>query len=267
MIEMLSMPFMLRALAGCLVVGFLTGYFGVFIVQRKMSFLGSGLGHAAFGGVALGLLLETEPLWVGLPFTIIVALGITYLKENTKLAADTVIGILFAVSIALGIIFISLKDSYSVDAFAYLFGSILFINPYDLYVSGALLILTIAISMKYWPRWAYATFDRELARSDRINVAQDDYLLSALIAVAIVVSVKIAGIVLVSAFLVIPAAAARLTTCTFFRMTIYSAIIGILSSIIGLYVSYELDMPSGAIIILIQAMVFFSAFVMKFLRR
>jgi zinc transport system permease protein len=218
--------------------------------------MGSGLAHAAFGGVALGILLQYEPLWVAVPFTILVAILITWLKEKTRLGVDTSIGVLFAVSVALGIIFLSLKRNYTADAFSYLFGSILAVQVVDLFFTLFVVVLTIATFFRYWQRWAYATFDSELAKTDRLPVVRDDYVLSILIAVTIVVSVKLVGIILISSFLVIPAATARLLSKTFRSMTIISVIIGISSSIIGLYFSFALDLPTGAAIIIIQTLLF-----------
>jgi zinc transport system permease protein len=267
MTEFLTFPFLQRALIAGIMVGFLASYYGVFIVQRRMSFLGSGLGHAAFGGVALGLLLNVQPLWIAIPFTVIVSLSISYLKEKTKLAADTAIGILFSLSVALGIIFLSFKDGFSVDAFNYMFGTILGVSESDLYVTGVLIIITIASFFIYWHKWAYSSFDNELARADRIKVVRGDYVLSVLIAVTIVVSVKVVGIVLIASFLVIPAAAARLISGSFFRMTIFSVIIGISSSVFGLFLSFVLDKPSGAVIILLQSLLFFIAAVIGRFRK
>lgn len=256
MFEILSLPFMQRALIAGIFVGFLSSYYGVFIVQRGLGFLGSGLAHAAFGGVALGVLLNQEPLWIAVPFTIIVAVGITYVKDKTNLGGDTTIGIFFSVSMALGIIFIFLKREYTSDAFNYLFGSILSVTIADIVVPAILIIITLLL-FPFWKRWAYSSFDRELAQADRIPVQLDDYLLSVLIAVTIVVSIKVVGIVLIAAFLVIPPATSRLINKSFSKMTIVSIIIGILTALIGLWVSYYLDVPSGATIILLQATLFF----------
>lgn len=256
MIEIFSLPFIQRAAIAGVLIGFVTSYYGVFIVQRKLSFLGSGLAHSAFGGTALGLLLETEPLWVALPFTIIISILIVYLKEKSKLSGDTSVGILFSVAVALGIIFLSLKKGYTNDAFTYLFGSILSVQKIDLIFSSVLALLSIATFFSQWKKWAYATFDVELAQSDKIAVVKDEYLLSVLIAVTIVISIKIVGIVLLTAFLVIPAATSRLISSTFFQMTVYSIIIGIVSSFVGLIASIQLDLPTGAVIILIQALFF-----------
>lgn len=267
MFDIFALPFMQRALAAGLLAGFLGSYFGVFVVQRKMSFLGSGLAHAAFGGVALGLLLQTEPLYIAMPFTLAASLMITYIKENTDLSIDTSIGILFAVSVALGIIFISMNTRYTADAFSYLFGSILAVNTSDIYFTAVLAVFAIISIFKCWDRWAYATFDSELARTDRHNVTKYNYLLSVLISVTIVVAIKLIGIILIAAFLVIPAAAARLVSKSFSGMTLLSVIIGILSSIIGLPASFWLDLPSGATIILTQAMIFFILFLVSKIKK
>ncbi len=256
--EALSYPFMQRALVAGVLVGFLASYYGVFVVQRGLSFLGSGLAHATFGGVALGLLLQVEPLWIAIPFTVVVALGIIWARERTRLGADTTIGIFFAVSMALGIVFLSLRKNYSADAFTYLFGSILAVSPADLWATGGVVLLTLAL-LPFWNRWAYATFDRELAAADRHRTVRDDYVLSIAMAVTIVVSVKLVGVVLIAAFLVIPAASARLVARRFITMTLGSVGIGMASALTGLLISYQLDIPSGPSIILLQAAVFFGA--------
>ena len=256
MLELLTMPFMIRAVVAGVLISLLASYYGVFVVQRGLSFFGSGLAHAAFGGVAAGLLLNVEPLWIAVPFTVFVAVGIIWVSERTQLGGDTAIGIFFSVSMALGIVFLSLRREYTAEAFAYLFGSILNVTPTDLGVS-ALVVALSAATWPAWSRWAYATFDRELALADRIPVVRDDYLLSVSLAVTVVVAVKVVGIVLVAAFLVIPAATARLLARTFFSMTLYSMGIGVASVLAGLFVSVAVDLPSGATIILVQAAVFF----------
>jgi zinc transport system permease protein len=260
MIEIIELPFMQRALIGGIMVGFLASYYGVFVVQRGLSFLGSGLAHAAFGGIALGLLLETEPLWIAVPFTVFVALGITWVKENTALGSDTAIGIFFSVSMALGIVFLFLKKSYSDDAFTYLFGSILAVTWRDI-IFTSIVVLTTFFVGPLWKRWAYTAFDRELAQTDHLPVRRDDYLMSTLVAISIVVSIKVVGIVLIAAFLVIPAATARIISNTFKKMTILSVTLGILSAVVGLWISYYLDVPSGAAIILFQAFLFLIALI------
>ncbi len=253
--EFFSLPFMQRALIAGVLLGFIGGLYGVFVVQRRLSFLGDGLAHAAFGGVALGLLLHNDPLWTALPFTVAVAIGITWVKRRTRLSSDTAIGIFFSVSAALGVLFLAMKRDYSVDAFSYLFGSILSVTREDLWLAFGMFGLSL-LSLVRWKAWAYATFDRDLALADGIPTDRDDYLLSILIAVTVVVAVKVVGIILVAAFLVIPAAAARMVTHRFSSMTILSCAIGVSTSIVGLVLSYYADLPSGAVIILAQAATF-----------
>lgn len=258
MSEILSLPFMQRALIGGALVGFLASYYGVFIVQRGLSFLGSGLAHAAFGGVALGLLLHTQPLWVALPFTVLVAIGISWVKNRTELSSDTAVGIFFSVSMALGIVFLFLRREYTADAFTYLFGSILAVTQTDIWITLAM-VMVVFVTFPLWSRWAYTSFDRELAQTDRLPVIRDDYILSVLIAITIVVAIKVVGIVLIAAFLVIPAATARILSRSFRMMTLVSVAIGVATALVGLVVSYYINIPSGATIILIQSLLFFIA--------
>ena len=255
MFDALGYGFMQRALAAGLMVALVSGYYGSFIVQRGMSFLGSGLAHAAFGGVALALLLNQEPLWVAIPFTVLTALAITWLRDHTDLSADTVIGMFFALAMALGVIFLSRLESQTVDAYAYLFGSILSVAAVDLWATAGLVVVT-ALALPLWGRWAYATADEEAARADRLPVRLDNYLLSVLIAIVVVVAAKIVGIVLVSAFLVIPAAAARLVSARFLTMTLAAVTIAVVTAAVGLLASYHTDTPSGATIVVANCVAF-----------
>jgi zinc transport system permease protein len=254
MLDPITLPFMQRALIGGLLVSLVAGYFGPFVVQRRLAFLGSGLAHAAFGGVALGLLLNLNPLWVALPFTACVAVGIVWLRDRAGLASDTTIGVFFSVSMALGIVFLSLRTTYSADAFTFLFGSLLSIGREVLWTGAAVLGLTAA-TLPMWGRWAYATFDPSLARADRVPVLRDDYVLAVAIAVATVVAIKLVGIVLIAAFLVMPAACARVFARTFGGMTVMSLAISVATLVCGLFASYYADLPSGPAIILTQALV------------
>ncbi len=263
MFDMYAMPFMQRALAAGVLVGFLCGYYGVFVVQRKMSFLGSGLGHSAFGGVALGMLLGVNPLAIAIPFTLAVAMLIILIREKTRLESDTAIGILFAVSVALGIVFINLKEGYAVDAFSYLFGSILAVDMSDIWTAAGLSALTIATIRPMWGRWAFATFDSELALSDGKGRPWENYALQIAIALTVVVSIKIVGIILIAAFLVIPAAAARMVSSRFSAMTGWSVGLNILGAAGGLWLAFVMDMPAGATIILLLAVIFIVSIVIN----
>ncbi len=258
---MLHYPFVHRALIAGILIALLSGYYGVFVVQRGLSFMGNGLAHATFGGVALGLFLDIEPLWVAVPFTMLVAMGIVRVQLHTRIAGDTVIGVFFATSMALGIIFLSMKTGVTIDAFSYLFGSLMAVGWPDLCAMFVMLFLT-ACMLPMWGRWAYATFDRELAQADRLNIRIHDHLLAACLAATIVISVRLVGILLIAAFLVIPPATARLVAHSFFGMTVLSILFGLASVVVGMLASLAWDLPTGASVVMVQASMFF-AFVTK----
>ena len=207
-------------------------------------------------------MLGVEPLYVALPFTLIVAFSISLLEQKTKLSADAAIGVLFSFSMALGVIFLSLKADYTTDGFTYLFGSLLAVSELDVYWSIGLTLFTL-LTLKFWNIWAYSAFDRELAKADGINPKLYEFLFSGIIAVIIVVASKIIGLTLIAAFIVIPAASARLLAKTLFQMTIISVLIGVLSSLIGLILSFYLNLPSGATIVALQTGIFGLSFIAK----
>lgn len=262
MLDYFQYPFFQRALLAGIIISLLGSYYGVFVVQRRMSFLGSGLAHAAFGGVAIGLFLNEEPTWYAAGFTFLIAMLIVWLREKTKLATDTVIGVLFAVSVAIGVVLMSLSDKLNVDAHSYLFGSVLTVTNSDLILGSIMLLATFITLFTFWSKWSYATFDEELAKADGLKVLRNDYILSGMLALTIVIAIKMVGIILISSFIVIPAASSRMLTSTFKSMALLSVLLGVSSSIIGLWLSITLDLPTGAAIVLLQSLIFF--FVMVF---
>ncbi len=255
LLETLHYGFIQRALLAGTLLGLLGSYYGCFVVQRRLSFFGSGLSHSALGGVAIGLLAGIHPLAVAVPFTLGVAILSTWLRDKTRLSGDTSIGIFFSLSVALGMILLSLRDSYTVDAFTYLFGSILAVNQSDVLCALGLFILN-GFTLPLWRRWSYATFDRSLAESDGLPVRRDDYLLNSLIALTLVIAMKILGMILMTAFLVIPPATARLVSKRFSQMTLLSCLLGVFTTLGGLLLSYLLDFPSGATIVMVQGFLF-----------
>jgi zinc transport system permease protein len=190
---------MQRAVIAGMAVGGLCAMIGVFVVQRGLSFIGDGLAHAAFGGIALGLLLGAsvaQATWVALPFTVLVALGIAFVLRKGKLRGDVATGVFFAVSFALGVLFLGLRPvtAQPVNVETVLFGSILAVGASDLLVVlGVCLAVALVLALT-WTRLAYATFDPELARLSGVKVDALDSMLLALTAVVIVVAVKTVGI-------------------------------------------------------------------------
>jgi len=260
----LAQGFMRRALLMGTLLGAVGGFLGVFIVQRGMSLLADGLAHATFGGVALGLLLGSssdQAIWVALPFTVAVALGIGALRRRARLGGDAATGVFFAFSFALGVVLLGLRSSRSapVSVEALLFGSILSVSPDILWAMVGVAALTLVALALGWSRLAYATFDPELAALSGVPVAALEYLLLALAAVVVVVGVKTVGVVLVSAFVVIPAATAQILGRTLWGMSVLAASFGVVGSTLGLLASYHLNLASGAAVILTLAGFFFAA--------
>lgn len=263
----LEYVFMQRALITAILVGIICAVVGVYIVLKKMAFIGAGISHSAFGGVALGFLLGFNPIVVAIPFSLATALVIGWISRRGKISEDTAIGILFASTMALGVLFIGLGRGYNVDLFGYLFGSILAVSNFDLWLILGMSFLIIGIILIFFKELLFISFDEELARVSGLPVTGLYYLLLSLIAITIILSIKIVGIILVSALLVIPAAAAYQITKRFRTMMLVSVILGIVSGVSGLFLSYYLDLASGATIVLVATVIFFICLAFSWKRR
>lgn len=256
MLEILSYTFMQRALLASLLIGSVSAVIGVYVVLRGLSFIGAGIAHASFGGVALGFLLGINPVLTAVVFCLLTAWGIAWTSRRAEVKEDTAIGIFFAATMALGILFIGLMEGYNVDLFGYLFGSVLSVTRADLWLSGLLgvgVLLTVGLFFK---ELLFITFDPEMARVSGLPADALYVLLLSLMALTIVLSIKVVGIILVSALIVIPAAAAYQLTEDFWPMMILAVVIGNLSALVGLFLSYGLNTASGATMVLTATMVF-----------
>jgi zinc transport system permease protein len=264
----LSQGFVLRALAAGTVLGAVGAILGVFVVQRGLGLLSDGLAHATFGGLALGLLLGAtadRAMWVALPFTVAIALGIQYVRRHTSLGGDVATGVFFAVSFAAGILFLGLRPATSapVNVEGLLFGSLLAVSPEALGVILGTAVVVVAVLAAIGSRLAYATFDPELAALSGVPVATLEYVLLALTALLVVVGVKTVGVVLVSAFVVIPAATANLLGRTPAGIAALAVALGVGGTAFGLFASYHLNVATGATIILTLGALFFLALVFR----
>jgi zinc transport system permease protein len=264
----LSQGFVLRALAAGTTLGAVGALLGVFVVQRGLGLLSDGLAHATFGGLALGLLLGASPdraIVVALPFTVLIALGIQYVRRHTTLGGDVATGVFFAVSFAAGILFLGLRSAGAapVNVEGLLFGSLLAVSPEALAATVAVAVVVAAVLAVIGPRLAYATFDPELAALSGVPVATLEYVLLVLTAVVVVVGVKTVGVVLVSAFVVIPAAAANLLGRTPATIAALAVALGTGGTAVGLFASYHLNVATGATIILTLGAAFFLALAVR----
>jgi len=264
----LGQGFVRRALAAGLALGTAGAFLGVFVVQRGLGLVADGLAHATFGGLALGLLLGATPdraIWIALPFTLAVALGIQQLRRRTRLGGDVATGVFFAVSFAAGVMFLGLRGprGVPVNVEALLFGSLLAVSPEALGVVALVSLLVVSVLLRVGPQLAYATFDAELARLSGVRVEALESLLLATTALVVVVGAKTIGVVLVSAFVVIPAATAQLLGRTLGVTLALAVASSLAGTAFGLFASYHLNVAPGATIILTLGAFFFLALVLR----
>jgi zinc transport system permease protein len=263
MTEILSYGFMQRAFIAGIAMALFAGVISTFIVLRRVSFLGSGISHAAFGGVAIGFLSGINPLTTALIYCVAVAFAIEVISTKGKLAEDTAIGVFFSGSMAMGVVLISLSRSYTTDLFGYLFGSILAISSEETYIAVAMAVAGILVFSLIMKDLLFITFNEELAIISGIPVRLIKACFLFSMAVVIVIGIKIVGIVLISALLVIPGATAKLLGQKFYGMILISAIVAVISTILGLVVSYAYDLASGGTIVMMLVLFFGIAFLSR----
>jgi len=262
----LEYEFFVRALVASALVGVACAVVGAFVVLKGMSFVGDAVSHSAFPGVVLAYLLGLPIILGGAVAAIGTALGIGALTRRSGLRADAVIGVLFAGMFALGVALFSSIPNYVGDLFHFLFGDVLGISFADLISLAVLASLLLLIVWVLWKELLFATFDPLGAGAAGLPVRRLDDLLLILIAVTIVVSLQAVGIVLVVAMITTPAATAQLLVKRFGQMIALAALIGVTSSIVGLYLSYALDIASGASIVLTETSAFLVALLMTLIR-
>lgn len=259
MSELLSYGFLQRALLAGVFVAIACALLGVFIILRRDSMIGHGLAHVTFAGVALGLFLDVMPLATALVLAVITALVIMGLKQRAGLYGDTAIAIFSSVGFALGIILVTMVHRFNVNLFGYLFGEILAIETTEVWLSILLALLVIGVVVRFYHRFMYMTFDRESAKASGIRVERLDTLLTVLTAVTVVLGMKVVGILLVSALLVIPAAAGLQLASNFRQAILISSVVAFAAVILGLFAAFTLDFPASGTIVLL-AFLFFSLF-------
>ncbi len=267
MIEALSLGFFQRALLAGVMLSVLCGVLSVFVILRRMAFIGVGISHSAFGGVALGFLLGLDPLWSGIGFSVAVALLIEWAQAGGRLEEDAAIGIFFAFAMALGVVFLHLSRTYNVDVFGFLFGNILAVGPHQLaeiFTVGLVVLGTVAF---FYKELVFLSFDEEMAWVSGVPVKALRYLFLVLLALVVIMAIYLVGIILVSALLVIPGAMARNLTRHIAGMLWVSVGAAVAASVGGLFLSLVLDWPSGATVVLVLSLGFFISQGLRAFRR
>lgn len=266
LLQPLTYEFMQRALIAALLIGAISGVIGCFIIVRGMSFFGDALSHSILPGVAVAYIFKADLFLGGLVAGVATALGIGWLTGRGRLREDTAIGVVFVGMFALGIVIISSASSYSVDLTHILFGNVLGVRPSDLLVMAGCGVVVIGTIVLFYKELLAQSFDPTLMQTLRLPGEALRLLLLVLIAITIVASLQTVGIALMLAMLITPAATAQLLVKRMHQMMLIASVIGMISGIVGLYLSWHLDVASGAAIVLTSTALFIVTFAITHLR-
>lgn len=268
--DILQFAFLQRAIMAGTMIAVLCSVLGVFLVLRRLSLIGDGLAHVTFGSVALALLFRFQSVYTSIaaiPAVLLSAVGILKIAEKARIYGDAAIGIVSSLGIACGILLASLAGGFNVDLFSYLFGNILAISNEELVVTAALFVVVLlAVALNYNELFAI-TFDEELAAISGIRVEMTNNILVLLTALTVVLAMKVVGIMLISALLILPAVSA-LQLARGFRTAMLASIgIGVFAVVGGIFGSFLLNLPTGATIIILSFILFMIASLLKRVRR
>jgi zinc transport system permease protein len=257
--EFLSYGFIQRALLTGVLLAVTCAVLAFFVVLRRMAFIGVGISHAALGGVALGVVLGLPPVPVAAAFSVVVAWVIGWVSARGKISEDTAIGVFFPTAMALGVALISFSPTYRQDLVGYLFGNILSLSVEDVWGVAFLSLASLTVLGVLFKDFLFWGVDEEGARAAGLPTTLLRYLLLTLLAVTIVAAMKLVGIVLISAFLVIPAATGQAAAGSMRGMLVLAVLSAVVAVLGGLWLSWLWDLPSGASIVLLAAVLFFLA--------
>jgi zinc transport system permease protein len=257
MLEILQYDFMQRALIAALLVGLTAPTVGIYLVQRRLALIGDGMGHVALTGVAIGLLTGTAPVFTALVAAVAAAVVIELLRARGRATADVILAVMFYGGIAGGVVLIGLsKDGSAANLNAYLFGAITTTSRQDLLVFAALAVVVLAVAVGLAPRLFAVSNDEEYARASGMNVLGLNLLLAALTAATVVISMRVVGLLLISALMIVPNAVAQQVARSFRGSLLVAVSVGVSVSLTGTASSYYLQTPSGGTIVLFAVAVF-----------
>jgi zinc transport system permease protein len=255
-IDLLSYTFFQNALLGSLFASIACGIIGSYVVIRRLVFISGGITHASLGGIGLGFYFGWNPIFAAMAFSILSAFGIEWLSSKQGVREDSAIGSFWSLGMAVGIIFIYLKPGFAPNLSDYLFGNILTITKPDITYLVILSIVLMIVFLLFGRHILFAAFDPDFAKTRHLPVNLIKYAMMMGIAITIVLSIRLVGIVLLMSILTVPQMTANLFTSNFVKMIVLSILIGFFGCIVGLFMSAVLDVPSGVFIIFTQIVVF-----------
>jgi len=263
MIEVLQLEFMQRALIAGLLVSVGCGIIGTYVVVNRIVFISGAIAHAAYGGIGLGYYLGINPAVGAILFSLGAALGMGAVQRRTRERADTIIGMMWAIGMAAGIVLVDLTPGYVVDLMSYLFGSILTVPWADLLIMFLLDVVIVVLVVAFYKELLAISFDETYASTANVRVDAIHVLLLCLVALTVVMLMRVVGLILVIALLTMPAAIGGQFTVDLKRMMVISVLLGVVFTTVGLWLSYVLDLTSGATIILTSTAGFLAAVLYK----
>jgi len=255
-VELFSYDFFQKAFLAAVFASISCGIIGSYIVSRRIVFISGGITHASFGGIGLAFLVGFNPLLGAVLFAVGAALGIQFFTKVAEIREDSSIAIWWSLGMALGIIFVFLTPGYTPNLMSYLFGNILTVTSSELWWMFLLNVAIIAVFTFFFRNILYIAFDEEFARTAGLPVQLYNYLTITLIALTVVLNIRVVGIILILSLLTIPQASANLFTNDFKKLLILSSVFAFIGTISGLFISYFLDIPSGAAIIFTLVIMF-----------
>jgi zinc transport system permease protein len=266
-LQFLQYTFIRRALiAGCF-IALLCAMLGVLLVLRRLSLIGDGLAHVTFGTAALGLLLKVQPVIFSVPLIVLSSLAILKLTEKARIHGDAAIGIVSALGISTGVLLASLAAGFNVDLFSYLFGSILSVTPTEVGVSIALSVVVIGVIAYLYRPLLSISFDEEFARASGINTKRINNIVAVLTGVTVVLAMRLVGIMLTSALLILPAVSAFQVARSFKSAMAVAVSTAVLSVFLGIFLSFLFNLPTWALIVLLNLCFFAILYVVGLRRR
>jgi zinc transport system permease protein len=259
----LQYEFMQKALVCGILISICASLLGVFLVLRKYSLISDSLSHVSFATVAIALLFGLSPLLVSIPLVIMASLLITKLTEKAHLYSDSAIGLVSASSVAIGVMIISLSKGFNVDIYSYLFGSILAINNLEVILSICISFMVVSVILIYSNDLFLISYDEDFARVSKINIKWINILFSVLQSITIVIGVRIVGALLISSLIIFPAITSLQIARNFRFMLLLSVVISITSVILGIFLSFLFNVPTGATIVVVNSTLFLLFFVIN----
>ncbi|MEE4198742.1 MAG: metal ABC transporter permease [Bacteroidales bacterium] len=257
--ELFEYKFIVHSLLAGILASISCGIIGTYIVTRRMVFLSGGITHASFGGIGMGYYFGFNPVISAAIFAVFSALGIEFLSKKSDIREDSVIGILWSLGMAIGIIFVFITPGYAPNLMTYLFGSILTVSTLDIFLMVGVTAIIILIFLFFYRAILFVAYDQEFAQTHNVPVSFLNNLLISLVALTIVLNIKVVGIILVISLLTIPQSIANLFTNQFKNIMLVSIVIGLIGALMGLMISYKINIPSGASIIFSLVMFFLAA--------